>query len=200
LDAVRPSSAAIGYRYDSIGRMSLAATLRYNRGMPQPLCSALLEKIQEEIERSTHLLNLLPAVPLEWTPPIPDARPVGWLMGHMLECLAGFCAVLCAVRPKELAHFEYLKSLPVNHLCGADEARRRIAEYAAGIDEGMALLEDADLARRVPTVFVPQGELLLTLLLGNLEHLINHKYQFLIYLKLAGVKAGTQDLYQFRGK
>jgi hypothetical protein len=168
--------------------------------MPQPLCSALLDKVHEEIERSTHLLSLLPEIPLDWTPPIPGERPVGWLMGHMLECLAGFCAVLCAVRPKELAHFEYLKSLPVNHLCGADEARRRIAEYAAGIDEGMALLEDADLARRVPTVFVPQGELLLTLLLGNLEHLINHKYQFLIYLKLAGVKAGTQDLYQFRGK
>jgi hypothetical protein len=173
---------------------------RYNRGMPQPLCSALLEKIREEIERSTHLLSLLPEIPLEWTPPILGARPVGWLMGHLLECLAGFCAVLYAVLPKELAHFERLKALPVNHLCGKDEARRRIADYAACIDEGMALLQDSDLACRVPTVFVPDGEPLLTLLLGNLEHLINHKYQLLIYLKLAGVKAGTRDVYQFRGQ
>lgn len=183
--AVRPSQPA-------------PATLGYNRGMPQPLCSALLDKIHEEIERSTHLLDLLPAVPLEWTPPIPGARPVGWLLGHMLECLAGFCAVLYAVRPEALAHFSRLKTLPVNHLCEPREARVRIADYTACIDEGMALLQDSDLSVRVPTVFVPEGELLLTLLLGNLEHLINHKYQFLIYLKLAGVVAGTRDLYQFR--
>jgi hypothetical protein len=168
--------------------------------MPQPLCSALLEKIHEEIERSTHLLDLLPTLPLEWTPTIPDARPVGWLIGHLLECLAGFCAVLYKVRAQELAHFERLKGLPVNHLCGVEEARGRIADYAACIDEGMTLLQDSDLAQRVPTVFVPEGELLLTLLLGNLEHLISHKYQLLIYLKLAGVAAGTRDLYQFRGK
>lgn len=168
--------------------------------MPQPLCSAFLEKIREEIERSTHLLDLLPQIPLDWTPPIPGARPVGWLMGHLLECLAGFCAVLYAVRPRELSHFERLKDLPVNHPCGTEEARRRSAEYAAHIEEGMALLQDSDLACLVPTVFVPEGEMLLTLLLGNLEHLLNHKYQFLIYLKLAGGVAGTRDLYQFRGK
>jgi hypothetical protein len=172
----------------------------YNREMPQPLCSAFLEKIREEIERSTHLLALLPQVPLDWTPPIAGARPIGWLMGHLLECLAGFCAVLYAARARELAHFERLKALPANHLCGPEEARRRIAEYAFHIEEGMALLQDSDLARGIPTVFVPEGELLLTLLLGNLEHLINHKYQFLIYLKLAGGAAGTRDLYHFRGK
>jgi hypothetical protein len=180
--------------------LPVAEPLRYNKGMPQPLCSALLDKIREEIERSTHLLDLLPPVALEWTPPIPAARPVGWLIGHMLDCLAGFCAVLYTVRPEALAHFARLKALPVNHLCGGEEARTRIADYAACIDEGMALLQDSDLALRVPTVFVPEGELLLTLLLGNLEHLINHKYQFLIYLKLADVAAGTRDVYQFRGQ
>jgi hypothetical protein len=39
---------------------------------------------------------------------------------------------------------------------------------------------------------------LLTLLLGNLEHLISHKYQLLTYLKLAGVTVGTPDIYRFR--
>lgn len=174
--------------------------LSYNRRMTQLLCSALLAKIHEEIERSVHLIHLLPSNPLDWTPPIPGARPVGWLMGHMLECLAGFCAVLYAVRPEALAHFSRLKTMPVNHFCGVEEALNRFQEYATSIDEGMALLEDSDLARAVPTVFVPEGELLLTLLLGNLEHLISHKYQFLIYLKLAGVEAGTLDIYQFRDK
>lgn len=166
--------------------------------MPQPLCSALLEKIHEEIERSAHLIDLLPSLPLDWTPPIPGARPVGWLMGHMLECLAGFCAVFYAVHPESLAHFSRLKAMAVNHLCGVEEARDRFREYSAGIDAGMALLDDSDLARPIPTVFVPKGELLLTLLLGNLEHLISHKYQLLTYLKLAGVAAGTRDIYQFR--
>jgi len=47
-------------------------------------------------------------------------------------------------------------------------------------------------------VFVAEGETVLTLLLGNLEHLINHKHQLFLYLKLAGVSASTPDLYQFR--
>jgi hypothetical protein len=47
-------------------------------------------------------------------------------------------------------------------------------------------------------VFVAEGESVLTLLLGNLEHLINHKHQLFMYLKLAGVKVGTPDLDQFR--
>jgi len=39
----------------------------------------------------------------------------------------------------------------------------------------------------------------LTLLLGNLEHLINHKHQLFSYLKQMGVPVATPDLYQLRG-
>jgi uncharacterized damage-inducible protein DinB len=70
--------------------------------------------------------------------------------------------------------------------------------YRAHIQEGFALLTDGDLARRVPTVFVAQGESILTLLLGNLEHLINHKHQLFTYLKQMGVPVATPDLYRFR--
>jgi hypothetical protein len=51
----------------------------------------------------------------------------------------------------------------------------------------------------VATVFVERGEPLLTLLLGNLEHLINHKHQLFTYLKQMGVDVNTRDLYRFRG-
>jgi len=61
------------------------------------------------------------------------------------------------------------------------------------------LLEDPDLSQKVPTVFVKQGESLLTLLLGNLEHLVNHKHQLFTYLKLMGVDVTSHNLYQFRG-
>jgi hypothetical protein len=67
------------------------------------------------------------------------------------------------------------------------------------IDEGFALLRDADLGREVPTVFVKHGEPLLTLFLGNLEHLMNHKHQLFTYLKEMGVDVMSQDLYRFRG-
>ena len=32
------------------------------------------------------------------------------LLGHLLECAAGFCAVLQKTRPNELAHFEKLRA------------------------------------------------------------------------------------------
>lgn len=39
---------------------------------------------------------------------------------------------------------------------------------------------------------------LISLLLGNLEHLINHKQQLFTYLKLLGADVTSQDLYPFR--
>ena len=165
----------------------------------QPLCASIRAKIHEQIERTDHLIRLLPENGVDWTPAIPGAWPAGMVLGHLLDCLAGFCAVLGAVKPDRLAHFGELRKLPVNHACSPDEAVGRIAIYRAHIDEGLAMLEDADLRRQVPTVFVEPGETLLTLLLGNLEHLINHKHQLFMYLQLMGVGANSGDLYCFRG-
>jgi uncharacterized damage-inducible protein DinB len=109
------------------------------------------------------------------------------LIGHLLDCMSGFCAVLAAAEPQRLAHFVKLRETPGS-----------IESFRSHIEEGFALLTDADLARRVPTVFVAQGEPILTLLLGNLEHLINHKHQLFAYLKQMGVRVATPDLYRFR--
>jgi hypothetical protein len=109
------------------------------------------------------------------------------LIGHLLDCISGFCAVLAAAEPGRLAYFGKLREIPAS-----------IEIYRAHIEEGFAVLTDADLARRVPTVFVAQGESILTLLLGNLEHLINHKRQLFTYLKEMGVPVATPDLYRFR--
>jgi hypothetical protein len=162
------------------------------------LCTALRAKIHEQIERTSHLIQLVPADRLHWRPAIPGAWPVEELLGHLLDCLAGFCAVLGAVEPERLAHFAELRKLPVNHKCSLPEAASRIALYQAHIEEGFAGLDDAVLARLVATVFVTQGEPLMTLLLGNLEHLINHKHQLFTYLQQMGVDVSTRDLYRFR--
>lgn len=152
-----------------------------------PLCDALLEKIREQIERTAHLIALVPEVRQDWTSS-PGSWTTGELIGHLLDCISGFCAVLAAAEPERLGHFARLRQMPGT-----------IEIYRNHIEEGFALLTDADLARCVPTVFVAQGESLLTLLLGNLEHLINHKHQLFNYLKQMRIPVATPDLYRFRG-
>jgi hypothetical protein len=167
-------------------------------GRSNVLAPVILSKIEEQIERTEHLITLVPPDKLEWSPR-PDSLRVCDLLGHLLECLAGFCALLHKLAPERLAHFERLRELEVNHCCGIDEALSRVRDYGGHIREGYAVLSDEDLSRRLPTVFVSEGEAALTLLLGNLEHLINHKYQLFIYLKLLDVPVGTPDLYRLRG-
>lgn len=157
----------------------------------------LLSKLEEQIERTEHLITLIPENKLEWKP-LPESFRVCDVLGHLLECLAGFCATLYAVNPDALAHFTSLRELPVNHCCRIEEARQRIREYSKCIREGFALLGDDDLARRIPTVFAQDGEAVMTVLLGNLEHFINHKYQLFFYLKLLGVEVETTALYALR--
>jgi len=88
--------------------------------------------------------------------------------------------------------------LKVNHSCTSAEACERMREYGSHIQGGFGVLRDAALSRMLPTVFVPAGESVLTLLLGNLEHLVNHKHQLFVYLKWMGVPVGTPDLYHLR--
>ena len=158
----------------------------------------ILAKLEEQIERTEHLVTLIPPDKLEWKPR-PDSFRVCDLLGHLLECLAGFCATLYALSPDRLGFFARLRELRVNHCCSIEEAKSRISEYRDHIGQGFAALTDQDLSRRIPTVFVPDGEAALTLLLGNLEHLINHKYQLFSYLKLLDVSVETRDLFRLRG-
>jgi len=162
-----------------------------------PLATLLLSKLDEQIEQSLHLIALIPPDRIEWKPQ-PDTLRVCDLLGHLLECLAGFCATLYAVNPDRLGHFQDLRKLPVNHCCGTAEAVARLREYASHIKAGFELLDDDDLAKRIPTVFVTDGEAVFSVLLGNLEHLINHKYQLFFYLKILGVGVATSDLYSVR--
>ena len=161
------------------------------------LASLFLSKLDEQIEQTRHLISLIPSDKLEWRPQA-DTLRVCDLLGHLLECLAGFCATLYAVNADKLSHFSGLRELPVNHCCETEEASGRIRDYALHIREGFALLSDDDLVKCVPTVFVADGEAVMSLLLGNLEHLINHKYQLFFYLKVLGVSVNTGDLYRMR--
>lgn len=165
----------------------------------QPLCTSLLAKIREQIDLTVQLVNRIPEDRMNWTPAVAGTWPVEMLLGHLLDCMAGFCAVLRAAEPQRLAHFSELEKLPVNHACSREEALDGIALYKTRIDEGFALLDDAALGRVLPTIFSSSGETILTLVLGNMEHLINHKHQLFTYLKQMGVQVDSRDLYRFRG-
>ena len=159
------------------------------------LTRLLLAKIDEQVERAEHLTGLVPPDKIEWRP-FPEGVRICDLLGHLLECLAGFCATLYATHPDRLAHFAVLREKPVNHCCGIEEALGRMREYLNCIRQGFQALSDEDLSRVLPTVFVSEGEPVLTLLLGNLEHFINHKFQLFFYLKLLGLPLDTSDLYR----
>jgi uncharacterized damage-inducible protein DinB len=156
-------------------------------------------KAREQIDMTEHLIRLIPSDRVEWNPHWSGGSfDIGHLLGHLLECLAGFCAVFHATFPQQLKGMEELRLLPVNHLCQPDEAILRMQAYAKWIEEGFELCSDEDLQRMLPTVFAI-AEPVATLLLGNLEHLINHKYQLFVYLKVLGVPVTTRDLYCWRG-
>ena len=176
--------------YTLIFRPCVGETLEIWMDPENLLCTSLLLKIQEQIDRTVHLINLLPEDRLD--------RPIQLLLGHLLDCLAGICAVLVAVQPEKLASFNRLRETRIETPQTVRDGRDGLALYQKHIDAGFAVLEDADLARRIPTAFVKSGESVLTLLLGNLEHLINHKHQLFMYLKLMGASVASEDLYRFR--
>ncbi len=167
--------------------------------MADGICAALLTKVDHQVERVEHLVSLVPADKLDWTPPIPRAFTVSVLLGHVLDCLAGFCAVLYAANPDRLGKLLELKKLPANQALDPAATSRHLSAFRDGIHAGFSVLRDADLERRIPTVFVPDGEPLVSLLLINYEHLASHKYQLFLYLRMLGRDVSSRDLYHFSG-
>jgi hypothetical protein len=169
----------------------------------ETICALVQAKVHEQMEGTENLVSAIPKDRLSWRPALPPGGGTPFrmdeLLGHLLECAAGFCAALGAARPRALSHFDELRNRPRNHRCGVEEALEELRLYARHVDEGFHALSDEDLTKLIPTVFVADGEALLTLLLGNLEHLINHKHQLYFYLKMVGVSLGTADLYALRG-
>jgi hypothetical protein len=191
------------------GRLRFVSLVGVNRVMAeetpagQSLVFSLAEKVHETVERTDHLVSLVPGHLLGWRPELPpgaaEVSELGQLLGHLLDCLSGFCAAFYRAFPTQLADFEELRSITVNQSCAPFEARAKIKLFEEHIRRGFKCCTDEGLATKIPTMFVPEGATLLTVLLGNLEHLTNHKYQLFFYLKLAGVTVGSRDIYTWRG-
>jgi hypothetical protein len=166
------------------------------------ITSILVATTMQNIEKTAHLVSLVRPNQLRYSPSTPAGSPpvtdLGHLLGHLLDCLAGFCAAFYVAFPKKLASLQNLRNNQVNHFCEPAEALKRIRIYQAEIERGFRLCTDKDLKRKLRTFFRPEGELLLAILLANLEHLLNHKYQLFFYLRLLGEPVGTKDLYSLQ--
>ena len=166
------------------------------------ITSILAANTDHNIEKTAQLISLLRPAQLSHHPAVPTGcTPVvtlGHLLGHLLDCMAGFCAAFYVAFPKRLASLQNLRKSEVNHFCEPKEALARIRVYRREIARGFWICTDNDLKRKLRTVFQPDGEPLAAILLANLEHLLNHKYQLFFYLRLLGAPVGTNDLYHVR--
>src|SRR5689334_13889607 len=103
--------------------------------MSQQIVQSLRQKIFEAVERTQHLISLVPAESVAWAPKSAhvclNALDMGHLLGHLLECMAGFCAAFYGAFPHELGEMAVLRALPVNHSCAPEEANVRISQYAS---------------------------------------------------------------------
>lgn len=165
---------------------------------PAATATALAACILEDAGLIGELFLLAPAGCEEWAPPGIDAFPVNRLAAHIVESFAGVCACLYKLHPEPLAHFEALavRTANLTALSPADAAVL-LADCRAAAAEGFALVTDADLARRLPTVFSPEGQRFAAVLLVNWKHLLHHGYQLFFYWKLLGVPVSTRHLYRF---
>lgn len=160
------------------------------------LVIAFASKVLEEVDRIEHLAAMV-------HPEMFDLSPLSGfsfraLLKHLLDCTAGVCAALDRALPEGLPQAGVLNAVLAKPVEQTADALERFATLRFAVQTGFARLEDTDLARRISTVFVSEGEPLLTILLSNYSHLVAHKYQLFMNLKACGVPVGTRDLYVFR--
>jgi len=151
------------------------------------LAAALRARMEEECELTARLLGMLPEGSEGWRPPY-DGFSCGELAAHLVDTMAGFCAALGRRRDG----WEWGREAAI------EESRRWFGNFREDAMERISAVGDEGLRRVVPTVFAPEGQPLLAILLANLAHLINHKHQLFTYLKLMGLEVGSRDLYRFR--
>jgi len=165
---------------------------------PTAAAAVLAARILEDAALIGELLARIPPGREQWSPPGTDAFPLDRLAAHIVESFSGVLACLYKLHPEPLAHFTELaaRTADLTALAPA-EAAALLADCRAAAATGFALVTDADLPRRLPTVFSPAGQPFAGVLSVNWKHLLHHGYQLFFYLKLLGVPVGTRDLYRF---
>ncbi len=165
---------------------------------PETSTETLAARILEDAELIGELLALVPPGREQWAPPGTDAFALDRLAAHIVESFAGVCACLHKLYPERLAHFNALAARTANlTTLSPAAAAALLADCRAAAAEGFALVTDADLPRRLHTVFSPEGQPFAGVLMVNWKHVLHHGFQLFFYLKLLGVPVSTRHLYRF---
>jgi len=175
--------------------------------MSRILTDVLAARFDEDIALIEEMLAMVPAGKEDWRPDWPKsaggdpAFTVAQLASHFLMSWGGVNGCLQKLHPEKLKHLDAWKQqVGQNKNPKLAVSRGLLASARAHTKEGFALTSDADLARKIPTYFTPQGEVFLETLLTNGKHVNHHAYQLFVYLKLLGLPVGTQHLYRFKSK
>src|SRR5215472_4604 len=104
------------------------------------ITSILAAETNQNIEKTAQLISLLRPGQLSHQPPVPPGCiPVislGHLLGHLLDCMAGFCAAFYVAVTKRLTAVQNLRKGQVNHFCKPAEKLARIRIYRKEIARG----------------------------------------------------------------
>jgi hypothetical protein len=163
------------------------------------LAGALESALRRQLSSLDALAARLPAHAESERPAVPAGAPAlrrtDELLGHLLDACSGFAAALQGLHPRRLVWLDELRSPSVGRALGGAAFRRELARIGAALARALPELDDADLARRVPSVLHPGGQTGLELLIGNLEHVASHRQELFTRLRTAGVPVTTAHLY-----
>ena len=167
-----------------------------------PVARIFLSRIEEEVALTLRMMERVPPEAADWRPDWPSVeRPpftVQELCGHLCDAFSGICAVLVKLTPPEDRRAHDLRArVEAGSNSTVEASVALLSDLAVFLHEGFQRISDSGLTRTLPTVFTAGGKPALTLLLTNLTHFTNHKYQLFLYLKLLGADVGSRDLYRF---
>jgi uncharacterized damage-inducible protein DinB len=147
--------------------------------------ASLLAELERETGITRRHLERIPAGRFDWRPH-PKSTTVGALASHLVSCL-GFVPPIATADELDFdpaTHRPFEARDPAALLAGFDEAAARAAEALRGLDE--ARLDDPWRFRIMGRVRFerPRGEALRDM---TLSHLIHHRGQLSVYLRLLDV-------------
>ena len=152
---------------------------------------ALFARLDEDLALAEELLAMAPAGADQWHPPY-SGFSLSELAAHLAESAGGIGGCFAKLHPA----LSFQKAEDLGHTVA--ESLAVLAAYRGQCQAAYVHTTDVDLARVIPTYFVPSGEPFVAILLTNWKHLNHHVHQLFTYLKLLGVPVSTRHLYRFR--
>jgi uncharacterized damage-inducible protein DinB len=138
------------------------------------------------------LFDKVPADKLEWSPAGAKFMPLGALLRHLAACPG----LISVIAKNQFPDAETLKKLIAdndNLRATPAEAQALLKQTLAQALADIAALSDEDYKNKMvsaPFATLPMWRMLL----AGSEHLLNHKMQLYMYLKILGKPVGWMDL------